>query len=169
MTGRPFIQGVSMPLHGLDQMLVTFAVGMIAAQMGGRARWALPCAFSVLLLLGGALNVAGLPVPLAEQVLFASTIVLGGLLASRWRAPLWLVLGIVAIVAAIQGNTLIGEAPRTSWFFLFASGCLLAAFALQATGLAVGLLIERFNQKQAYRYAGWWPSRWLARFTHFLA
>jgi hypothetical protein len=30
MKGKPFIQGLSMPVHGLDHMLVTFAVGLIA-------------------------------------------------------------------------------------------------------------------------------------------
>lgn len=155
MTGRPFVQGVSMPLHGLDHMLVTIVVGMIAAQMGGRAIWALPCGFGVLLLLGGSLNVAGVPVPLSEQVLFGSIIVVGGLLASPWRAPLWLVVGVIALVGAFQGNVLIGEGPRSSWFFLFAPGCLLAALALQAVGIAIGLLLERFGEKPAYRYAGW--------------
>ena len=155
MTGRPFVQGVSMPLHGLDHMLVTVAVGMIAAQMGDRARWALPCVFSALLLLGGTLNVAGVPVPLMDQVLFASLIVVGGLLASRWRAPVWLMFGVVAMVAAFQGNALIGEAPRSWWFFSFAPGCLLSSLALQVVGLGVGFLIEKSDQKQAYRYAGW--------------
>ena len=53
MKGKPFIQGLSMPVHGLDHMLVTFAVGLIAVQIGGYALWAVPAAFSLLLLLGG--------------------------------------------------------------------------------------------------------------------
>ena len=65
MTGHPFVQGLSMPIHGLDHMIVTFAVGLIAVQMGGAALWVLPCAFSLLLLLGGTLNVCGVSVPLA--------------------------------------------------------------------------------------------------------
>jgi hypothetical protein len=35
MKGKPFIQGLSMPVHGLDHVLVTFAVGLIAVQIGG--------------------------------------------------------------------------------------------------------------------------------------
>jgi hypothetical protein len=67
MKGKPFIQGLSMPVHGLDHMLVTFAVGLIAVQIGGYALWAVPVAFSLLLLLGGVMNVSGIAVPFAEQ------------------------------------------------------------------------------------------------------
>ena len=60
MKGKPFMQGLSMPVHGLDHMLVTFAVGLIAVQIGGHALWAVPVAFGLLLLLGGVLNVSGI-------------------------------------------------------------------------------------------------------------
>jgi urease accessory protein len=53
MKNKPFIQGLSMPVHGLDHILVTFAVGLIAVQISGSALWAVPTAFSILLLLGG--------------------------------------------------------------------------------------------------------------------
>ncbi|NBV87411.1 MAG: urease accessory protein, partial [Verrucomicrobia bacterium] len=39
MSGKPFLQGVSMPVHGLDHLLSAFAVGLVAAQSGGRLRW----------------------------------------------------------------------------------------------------------------------------------
>jgi len=48
MKGKPFIQGLSMPVHGLDHMLVTFAVGLIAVQIGRHALWAVPVAFGLL-------------------------------------------------------------------------------------------------------------------------
>ena len=72
-----------MPVHGLDHLLVTFAVGLIAVQIGGYALWTAPAAFSFLLLLGGIMNVSGIAVPFAEHAIFASIIVLGGLLAYR--------------------------------------------------------------------------------------
>jgi urease accessory protein len=155
MTGHPFVQGLSMPIHGLDHMLVTFAVGLIAAQMGGAALWVLPCAFSLLLLLGGTLNVCGVSLPIAEQAIFASMIVVGGLLSFHGRKSLLVTLAVVGAVASFHGNVLIGEAPHNSWFFFFALGCLIAAFALQAAGMWTGWLISKFAQKQVFRYAGW--------------
>jgi len=54
MRDKPFVQGLSMPIHGLDHIMVTLAVGLIAAQIGGYALWAIPAGFSLMLLLGGA-------------------------------------------------------------------------------------------------------------------
>src|SRR5260370_15044591 len=98
MKGKPFIQGLSMPVHGLDHMLVTFAVGLIAVQIGRHALWAVPVAFGLLLLLGGVMNVSGIAVPFAEHAIFASIIVLSGLLASRKPLPLVAGLALVAFL-----------------------------------------------------------------------
>jgi urease accessory protein len=155
MKGKPFIQGLSMPVHGLDHLLVTFAVGLIAVQIGGYALWAVPAAFSLLLLLGGVMNVCGIGVPFAEHAIFASLIVLGGLLAYRRPLPLLLGLAVVAFFALFHGVALVGEGPHDGWFFAFAVGCLIAAWAVLAVGMASGLLLKRWNRPQAVRYAGW--------------
>src|SRR5260370_34331700 len=88
MKDKPFVQGLSMPVHGLDHMMVTIAVGLVAVQIGGSAIWAVPAAFSLLLLLGGVMNVSGLAIPFVEHAIFASIILLGGLFAYRKRRPL---------------------------------------------------------------------------------
>ena len=155
MKGKPFIQGLSMPVHGLDHVLVTFAVGLIAVQIGGYALWAVPAAFSLLLLLGGVANVSGIAVPFAEHAIFASIIVLGGLLAYRKQLPLLMGLTVVAFFAMFHGVALVGEGPHNGWFFVFALGCLIAACAVLGGGMTVGLLLKRLNQAQAIRYAGW--------------
>lgn len=80
-------------------MLVTFAVGLIAVQIGGSALWALPAAFSMLLLIGGVMNVSGIDVPFVEHAIFASMIVLGGLLACPKQIPLLLGLAVIAFFA----------------------------------------------------------------------
>ena len=48
--------GLFHPLLGLDHLLAMFAVGLLAAQLGGRALWLLPTAFLGLMTLGGALG-----------------------------------------------------------------------------------------------------------------
>src|SRR5262245_65992377 len=78
MKDKPFIQGLSMPVHGLDHLLVTFAVGLIAVRIGGYALWTVPAAFSFLLLFGGIMNVSGLAVPVAGRAIFASISFSGG-------------------------------------------------------------------------------------------
>ena len=116
MKDKPFIQGLSMPVHGLDHLMVTFAVGLIAVQIGGYALGAVPAAFSLLLLLGGAMNVSGILVPFAEHATFASIIVLGGLLAYRRRLPLLLGLAVVAFFALFHGAALVGAGPHDGCF-----------------------------------------------------
>ena len=144
-----------MPVHGLDHMLVTFAVGLLAVQIGGYALWAVPAAFSLLLLLGGIMNVSGIAVPFAEHAILASIIVLGGLLAYRKQLPLLVGLAVVAFFAMFHGIALVGEGPHNAWFFVFAAGCLIAACAVLGSGMMVGLLLKKLNQVQAIRYAGW--------------
>ena len=155
MKDNPFIQGLSMPVHGLDHMLVTFAVGLIAVQIGGYALWAAPAAFSLLLLLGGVMNVSGIAIPFAEHAIFASIIVLGGLLAYRRQLPLLMGLAVVGFFAIFHGVALVGEGPHNGWFLVFAAGCLIAAWAVLGSGMALGLLLKRLNQTQAIRYGGW--------------
>src|ERR1700737_1511896 len=155
MKGKPFIQGLSMPVHGLDHLLVTFAVGLIAVQIGGDALWAFSGAFCFLLLFGGVMNVSGSAPPFAEHCIFASIIVLGGLLAYRKQLPLLVGLAVVAFFAMFHGIALVGEGPHNAWFLFLAAGCLIAAWAVLASGMTVGLLLKRLNQAQDIRYAGW--------------
>jgi urease accessory protein len=155
MKNKPFIQGLSMPVHGLDHMLVTFAVGLIAVQIGGSALWAVPTAFSILLLLGGVMNVSGIGLPFVEQAIFASMIVLGGLLAFHRHLPLLLGLAVVAFFAMFHGVALVAEAPHNAWFLIFATGCLIAAWVVLGSGVLVGFFLKKLNQTQAIRCAGW--------------
>jgi urease accessory protein len=155
MKDKPFIQGLSMPVHGLDHMMVTIAVGLVAVQIGGYALWAVPAAFSLLLLLGGVMNVSGVAVPFVEHAIFASVIVIGGLLTYHKRLPLFLGLALVAFFALFHGVALVGEGPHNGWFIVFAAGCLIAAWAVLGTGMAVGLALKRLNRIRAIRYAGW--------------
>src|SRR5258708_36626145 len=70
MKGKPFVQGLSMPVHGLDHMLVTFAVGLIAVQIGGYALWGVPGGFSFLLFLWGGRKRYGHPRALSRAGVF---------------------------------------------------------------------------------------------------
>src|SRR5467141_374249 len=76
-----FGSGVAHPLHGLDHILAMVAVGLWAAQLGGRARWAVPASFVGVMALGGALAVSGLRVPFTEEGILLSVLVLGVLIA----------------------------------------------------------------------------------------
>ncbi|MGA8005121.1 MAG: HupE/UreJ family protein, partial [Burkholderiales bacterium] len=71
------------PFTGLDHLVAMVAVGMWAAQLGGRAHWMVPGAFLGAMLAGGILGFAGLVPPFAEQMVAASGLVLGLLIVTR--------------------------------------------------------------------------------------
>ena len=66
-----FAAGVAHPLIGLDHIAVMVAVGLWAALKGGRALWAWPAAFIGVMLVGGALGMAHVPVPFVEPGILA--------------------------------------------------------------------------------------------------
>ena len=53
-----FANGLAHPLAGLDHILAMVAVGLWAAQRGGRALWAVPLTFVSVMALGGMLGLA---------------------------------------------------------------------------------------------------------------
>ena len=58
------LAGLMHPLTGADHLLAMVAVGLWAAQLGGRAQWLLPASFVGFLAAGGALGAAGVSLPM---------------------------------------------------------------------------------------------------------
>lgn len=157
MKGQPFIQGLSMPIHGVDHLLVAVGVGLIAVQLGGWALWGVPILFGLLMWIGGLLNVNGIAIPLLEQTILASILVLGAILVRRHAVSLLVSLVAVSVFAAIQGNALLENtpAPSVNWSLArFSAGCVLSALAVLASGMGLGLLLQRLRHGEAVRYAG---------------
>ena len=55
-----FALGFAHPIGGLDHVLAMVMVGLFASQLGGRARWLVPASFVSVMVLGGALGLAGI-------------------------------------------------------------------------------------------------------------
>ena len=58
----PFLSGITRPVLGLDHLLAMVSVGMVSAQIGGRAIWSVPLTFVTVMFFGGlaGLNMGGL-------------------------------------------------------------------------------------------------------------
>src|SRR5258708_15858974 len=82
-----FVAGFAHPLGGLDHILAMVTVGIFAWQLGGRALWLVPATFVLAMAAGGALGMAGVPVPFVELGIAASVIVLGAGLPFAPRPP----------------------------------------------------------------------------------
>ena len=71
------LAGFLHPLLGLDHLLAMVAVGLLSAQIGGRAIWTVPAFFVAAMLLGGILGIAGVDLPIVEYGITGSVLALG--------------------------------------------------------------------------------------------
>ncbi|MDP3123613.1 MAG: HupE/UreJ family protein [Thiobacillus sp.] len=131
-----FVSGLTHPLLGLDHLLAMIAVGLWAAQQGGRALWAVPAAFVGAMVLGGSLALSGMALPHVETAIAASVLVLGLLIATRrqWTVPLGMALA--AGFAVFHGYAHGLEMPQAASLMLYALGFVLATVFLHAAGIA---------------------------------
>jgi urease accessory protein len=127
------------PFTGLDHLLAMIAVGLWAAQLGGRWTWAVPLAFVGSMALGGALGFGGVKLPFAEPMIAASVLVLGLLVALRVQLRVsGLVL--VGVFALFHGIAHAAEMPPEVSRIVYAGGFVLATALLHAAGVGLGLL-----------------------------
>ncbi|MEO6846409.1 MAG: HupE/UreJ family protein [Chthoniobacterales bacterium] len=153
-TTHGFMHGFGHPLSGLDHICAMIAVGLWAAQMGGRAIWAVPLTFVSVMALGGAMGMAGIPVPYVETGIIISVLTLGVLIAASAQLPLWASIGIVGLFAICHGHAHGAEMPDTASGFLYGAGFILATAILHAFGIGIGIAMQRIAKPQLVRFAG---------------
>jgi urease accessory protein len=140
-----FVAGAAHPLSGLDHLLAMIAVGLWAVQLGGRALWAVPASFVSIMVAGGALGMAGLPLPGVEQGILASVFVLGLLIATAARVPLYASMLIVGAFALFHGFAHGAEMPATAAGLGYGAGFAVATALLHAVGIGAGLLLGKLS------------------------
>ncbi|HQT01102.1 MAG TPA: HupE/UreJ family protein [Thiobacillus sp.] len=143
--------GFAHPFTGLDHFAAMFAVGLLAAQMAGRARWALPGGFVLAALAGALLGFGRVVLPGLESVIAASVAVLG--MALIWRrgsvrpvgrdSPTCVTALLTVLVAAFglfHGNAHALEASGSPVGFV--AGFLTGTTLLHGLGLVVGARVQ---------------------------
>lgn len=141
--GPTFLSGFLHPLTGLDHLLAMIAVGLWAAQMGGRMVWALPAAFVLTMLAGGIAALGGMPLLLVEPGIAASIVVLGLLIAMAVRLPLLAGCALSGLFALFHGYAHGAEMAAGSGAALYFIGFALTTAFLHGVGIALGILIGR--------------------------
>jgi urease accessory protein len=133
-----FAHGFLHPLGGLDHQLAMVLVGVFAWQLGGRARWLVPLTFVAVMAVGGALGIAGIPVPFVEVGIALSVVVLGAVVAFGVKAPLAAAMAVVGLFAVFHGHAHGAEMPADASGASYAAGFMLATALLHAAGLLLG-------------------------------
>ena len=141
--GYGFEAGFLHPFTGTDHLLAMVGVGLWAAILGGRARWALPAGFLSTMALGGALAMnlgLGLTAAAVEPAILASVILLGAVVALALRAPVVVALPLVGLFGlahgAAHGAEMVGNG------LAFGAAMLAATALLHGAGLALGLTLN---------------------------
>jgi urease accessory protein len=148
-----FLHGLAHPISGLDHILAMVAVGLWAAQMGGKALWLVPGAFVIAMTGSSVLGHFGLPLPGVEQGILASDFILGLLLLFATRLPLSISIGIVSILAIFHGYAHGAEMPETASGLTYGIGFIISTATLHLAGIGMGLGIVGVGKASAFAEA----------------
>ena len=150
--------GILHPFTGVDHLLVMLAIGLWAAQLGGRLRWAVPSSFVLLMLVGaglaaqnGALAADLGPV---EQGIAASVLVCGLLLAFAARLAAPACVAIAGGFALLHGYAHAAEGAGQTDLAAYVAGFALSTAALLAAGFGIAVCLARANRLHALRWTG---------------
>jgi len=135
-----FIAGFTHPMGGLDHLLAMVSVGIWGAWLGRPLIWALPVTFPLLMVVGGVLGIAGVPVPYVEPGIAASVVILGLAILAAWRAPIAVALVVVGIFGVLHGYAHGLELPKSAAPQAYTAGFVLATGLLHLSGIALGML-----------------------------
>ncbi len=140
-----FWHGLGHPIGGLDHILAMVAVGLWAAQLGGRAFWLVPSAFVLAMAGSSVLGHFAVPLPGVEQGILASDFILGLLLLFAPRLPLAFSTSIVALLAIFHGYAHGAEMPATVSGLTYGGGFILSTAGLHLLGISIGLGLDRLQ------------------------
>jgi urease accessory protein len=148
------LSGLQHPVSGLDHVVAMLAVGLWGAQLGSPALWMLPVAFPMVMAIGGALGLIGLPLPGVEVGIAVSGVVLGAMVLQEARPPLTVALVMVGVFALFHGHAHGTELPPGQNGVLYSVGFVAATGTLHACGIGIGCIHKWPWGRRALRAAG---------------
>lgn len=149
-----FRSGFFHPLTGLDHMLAMVSVGIWGAYLGRPLVFALPMIFPTAMAFGGAVGMAGIPLPPVELGIALSVITLGLMILLSVRARVSIACLIVGIFALFHGYAHGAELPSAADPIGYSAGFVLSTGLLHIAGIAIGFLRSLKGGDFALRAAG---------------
>ncbi|MCC7406789.1 MAG: HupE/UreJ family protein [Phycisphaeraceae bacterium] len=150
-----FLAGMRHPVLGYDHLLAMISVGILSAQIGGRAIWTVPTAFVLTMAVGGLLGILGVPVFSVEIGIAFSVFALGAAIAADKKMPVVVAMLFVATFAIFHGHAHGTEMPELAAPVFYAAGFMTGTAGIHVAGVLIGmLLIESRRGTVALRLAG---------------
>ena len=141
-----FVGGLSHPVLGLDHFLAMVSVGILSAQLGGRAIWTVPATFVGVMALGGVLGFIDIGLTAIEAGIALSVLVLGIAIAADKRLPLTIAMSFVGFFAIFHGYAHGAEMPAVANSVTYAAGFLIGTTALHLFGVLIGDISRRYTR-----------------------
>lgn len=148
-TADGFQHGFLHPLGGLDHVLAMIAVGLYAARRGGRSTWLVPVAFVSTMLAGGIVANGGIGLPMVEQTIGLSVVVMSAAVAFGLRIRAAAAMVLVGAFALFHGHAHGSEGADAVSFLPYAVGFVLATSLLHAVGVGLGLGLGWLTPRRA--------------------
>lgn len=145
--GVGFMHGFTHPMGGLDHLTAMVAVGLWATQMNRRALWVVPLTFVAVMIVGGFMGTTGLAVPLVEQGIAYSVLMLGVLITAAIRLPLGQSAAIVALFGLLHGYAHGAEIPSSVSGLSYGLGFVIATALLHLNGIGIGLFCQQLFRR----------------------
>lgn len=140
-----FTHGFVHPFSGLDHIIAMVAVGLYAANQGGRNLWLVPSAFVGTMIVGGALGYLGVPLPLVEGGIGVSVVVMSLVVAAGVNLPTVAAMALVSLFALFHGHAHGSEGTALASFLPYAAGFVMATASLHFAGISLGLGLDKLG------------------------
>lgn len=150
-----FMAGLSHPVLGFDHFLAMVSVGILSAQIGGRAIWTVPLAFVSVMAVGGVLGIKGMGLPGVEYGIAISVAILGISLAMEKKLPIILTMIFVGFFALFHGHAHGAEMPSLAKPAFYALGFITGTAGIHIFGVLIGLIsIRTLKGAEFLRFVG---------------
>lgn len=144
--GSGAIEGFLHPILGVSHLIAMITVGLLSAQLGGRAIWTVPATFVGMMAVGGVIGLLHIAVPLVDFIVAASVVVLGILVLSRAALPVWVAMVTVGIFGLFHGYAHGAALPQVNDIVIiiaYVVGFLVSTAGLHVIGALIGYVLLR--------------------------
>ena len=149
-----FLSGLWHPVLGFDHFLAMISVGILSAQIGGRAMWVVPLTFVLVMIFGAFLGMQGVNLIAVEVGIAFSLVVLGIALAAEKKLPTYLAMIAVGVFAVFHGHAHGAEMPVIMTPVVYAAGFVVGTATIHILGVSIGIICDRCHQAGFLRYVG---------------
>jgi urease accessory protein len=128
----------------MDHFLAMVCVGIVSAQIGGRAIWTVPATFVLIMAFGGFLGWLDIGLTALEAGIAFSVLALGTAIAADKTVPLVVAMSAVGVFAIFHGYAHGAEMPAVAQPITYALGFMTGTSLLHVLGVVIGDISQHY-------------------------